>query len=187
MARGGGRRGGRIRPHQRSTDNATDIIDDESFQYQHGHDEAIQETESAARSDKVKADYCNRSKEMVDWVRVKYPDYYRSGVVAITEEERNDPRLYYHKMTHKLVLRGINVKIVKAFLSEKKVKVTGSNNEIAKYNSFSHLRKYDDAIKFMAEQEDINLSEEYYTQMDNWLKAYKKGGWSTKSTTSENA
>ena len=81
MARDG-RRGGRIRPHERSTDNRTDIINDESFRYRHGHDEAIQETESAARSDKVKHDYCNRGKEMVDWVREKYPDYFPTRTVV---------------------------------------------------------------------------------------------------------
>ena len=104
-SRGGGqRRGGRILPHERATDNVTAIIGDATFQFQHGHDEAIQETESAARSDKVKNDYCNRVKEMTEWVQANYPDYYRDGVVAITEEERNDRRRWYHKMTHKFVL-----------------------------------------------------------------------------------
>jgi hypothetical protein len=62
----------------------------------------------------------------------------------------------------------MNVKLILAFFAMKKSKPNG------KTNSFSHIRKYHDAILYGAEKVKVRLPTEYYEEMEKFLNAFKK-------------
>ena len=66
------------------------------------------------------------------------------------------------------------MKLIKGFLSEKKVKTRDEDGNVLVYNGFSHVSKYDDAIKSGAKRAGENLSSEYFNQMDTFIRAFKK-------------
>ena len=56
---------------------------------------------------------------MITWVKTEYSAYYDEGVVELTAEQKEDKTNYY-KSTHDFVYNGINVSVIKAFMSAKK-------------------------------------------------------------------
>ena len=84
-----------------------------------------------------------------------------------------DRVLFHWTNTQDLIYPGLNVAIIKAFLSEKKVKERAPNGEILLLTSFSHIRKYDDAIKWAAKV-STELPRNYYREMDAYISAYEK-------------
>jgi hypothetical protein len=76
--------------------------------------------------------------------------------------------LFYHNNTLDLKYEGINVKLILAFLATKKTKPSG------KTSSFSHNRKYHDAILYGAEKVKGRLPIEYFKEMEKFLNAFRK-------------
>ena len=64
--------------------------------------------------------------------------------------------------------------IIKAFLSYKKAKTTTKDGQLATFTSFSHIRKYDDAIKWAAKISKVVLPRYYYSEMDAFISSYQK-------------
>jgi hypothetical protein len=63
-------------------------------------------------------DYRNRIKRMIEWIGENYAeDYYPVGVVEVTDEQQADPRRHYYGKNLDLKYSGLNVEIIKAFLS----------------------------------------------------------------------
>jgi hypothetical protein len=90
------------------------------------------------------------------------------GVQELTEEERMNPDLFYHNNTVDLKYEGINVKVILAFLATKKTKPNG------KTSSFSHIRKYHDAILYGVEKVKERLPTEYFEEIEKFLIAFRK-------------
>ena len=61
----------------------------------------------------------NRIGDIIKWIEDNYPDYYEIGVVELTTDQLEQGSRY-HTSTHDLIYNGINVKVIKAFLSAKK-------------------------------------------------------------------
>jgi len=164
---------GRRRAHDRRTDDATSIIGGD-IELDQEYDDAIHTTEKALMTDKCRTNYHNRMNEMIQWVERKYPQYWTEGTRELTALERADKRLHHHNNKRDFVYAGLNVRLIKGFLSEKKVKTRDEDGNVLVYNGFSHVRKYDDAIKWGAKIAGENLSSEYFNQMDTFIRAFKK-------------
>ena len=91
-------------------------------------------------------DYRRRIKVMIAWIEAEYSEYYEKGTVQVTTQQKEDPSLHFFDHERDFQYSGINVEVIKAFLSVHKTKVNG------KHCSQVHLRKYHDAIQYGAEE-----------------------------------
>ena len=123
-------------------------------------------------------DHNNRLKKMILWIKDEYPTYYTDGIVALTDEQKIN-KAQYHTTTHDFIYTGLNVSIIKAFMSGNKYKQTTVQNiegeEPPKVQySYSHIRKYQDAILFGAGRAKQALPQEYDLDMKQFLDSLKK-------------
>ncbi|KAI2494218.1 hypothetical protein MHU86_20321 [Fragilaria crotonensis] len=128
---------GRIRPHQRDTNDVVPIIG-ESIPIKTLHSMGMLETEGHDRQAKTKKDYRNRIKHIYEFMKKAYPQYCELG--GIRKLGDADLGGFHHKNTHDLRYEGLNVQIFKAFLTTKKIKDNGNTS------SFEQIRKYNDAV-----------------------------------------
>ena len=102
---------------------------------------------------------------MIKWVQLEYAVYYSEAVRELSEEERADKTRYYTS-THDFLYQSLTVEVSKAFLSHKKLKdgkVTSDGKPI--HYSYSHIRKYHDAILFGSKRAKVALPEIYELEM----------------------
>lgn len=133
------------------------------------HADHVQETEGNRRKVKTKKEHRNRLKVLIQWLNDHYPDYADAGgVVALTQAKLNDPNFFRHQATEDLHYEGINVSLIKAFLGMTKMKANG------KICSYSHIRKFHDAILFGSEQAGEVLPRMYHQEMNKFLESFKK-------------
>ena len=171
MARNNGSRGrhGRIRPHERDTNDAVPISG-EDIEVTEEHKESVRTTLNNDRDEVTRRNCRNRVKEVCVFLHQNYRNYCDAGGIReLAEEEQANPELFYHNNTLDLKYEGMNVKLILAFFAMKKTKPNG------KISSFSHICKYHDAILFGAEKVKERLpTEEYYEEMEKFLCAKAK-------------
>lgn len=157
---------GRIRPHQRDTNDEVQIIGAGEIAVLDEHTEQIRVTEDHGLKLATKKDYRLRIRQIYLFLQASYPEYCeRGGVVVIGA---NDQQNYHHTNTHDLKYVGMNVELIKAFLGHKKIKANG------KTSSFTQMRKYYDAILWGATSAKEQLPTSFYVEMDKWMNAYRK-------------
>jgi hypothetical protein len=169
MPRGGGRLAPRV--PQTTANEDGNII---TANIQQAHTDGIRETEDHFKSEKSIKDHNRRLHEMIFWTKREYPEYCEEGVIELTEDQRGDVKRYY-KSTHDFVYSTINSDITKAFLSSKKYhpnRKTKDNKPI--HYSFSHLRKFYDAILFGSFRAKIALPPQYEMEMKSFIDSLKK-------------
>jgi hypothetical protein len=106
---------------------------------------------------------------MIGWIEDKYPEHVdEGGIINITVEQYANPCFFQHKCIKDFFNSGINTSIIKAFLASQKIKGNG------KMASFSHIRKFKDAILFGAEQAGQVLPRLFHQETEKNLKAFKK-------------
>jgi hypothetical protein len=166
-ARGQGRGGGRVRPHQRETQDDTAIIG-EDLELSLEHQVSVQETLSSDMKDATRKDMRNRIRHVYVWIEAKYPAYALNGVRNLTDVELSGQDVFWYNNKKDFVYTGMNAKMITAFLSEKKKKLSGQSS------SYVQIRKYHDAIVYGSKQAQEPLPAKYYHTMDRYLYAYKK-------------
>jgi hypothetical protein len=133
------------------------------------HRDQIHETEGNRRKLKTMHEHRNRLRVIINWLKQEYPEYAEAGgVVPISQEMVDDPNFCQHNNTEDLAYNGINVTLVKAFLGSVKRK---SNGKIC---SFTHVRKFHDAILFGAEQAGEILPRMYHQAIHSFMESFKK-------------
>ena len=165
MARGRG--GGRIRPHERDTDDSAAILGAD-LAIQAAHSQEVRNTEQRGLNQRTKRNYRNRIKEMYHFFALNYKDYYSVGVRELSEADHANLDNFHWKNQHDLVYTGMNVHMVKAFLAQKKQKDNG------KTSSHVQLRKYHDAILWGSQQATELLPRAYYDEIEKFLTSYRK-------------
>ena len=90
------------------------------------------------------------------------------GVRFLTEDDRANPDQFWNKNDRDLVYTGLNIKFVKAFLAQSKMKVNG------KMCSNSNIRKYKDTILWGSGQAKSPLPSTFYNEINWLLKLFKK-------------
>ena len=166
VLRGNRARSGRIHIHDRET-NDVQILGDE-LMVNEVHQEQVRTTEKEEINGTLRREYRNRIRHIYEFLQRTYPGYYEVGVRAITDEEKEDQDLFWHKNEFDLVYSGLNIKFIKAFLAHSKKKANG------KMCSNSNLRKYKDAILWGSGQAKCPLPSLFYDEMDRFLKSFKK-------------
>ena len=105
---------------------------------------------------------------MIAWIEAEYPEYYKTGTVEVTAQQKADPSLHFFNHVRDFQYSGMNIEVIKAFVSVHKIKDNG------KHCSQVNLRKYHDAIQFGAEEVCQALPQQYFVEMDAFLDASKK-------------
>ena len=169
-------RRGRIHPGQRdgSTNNTNNNTTDNTADYEilpeHKADIAV--TVDHAEKPATRNEHRNRLRRMVDWCIKKYPKFAAIGIRKISTEELNDVTKHFHKQEYDFIYERIDPEIIMAFLSTvRKEKDNDTGSE--KTRSYSHIRKFHDAILFGAREQGITLHNDYFTYMEKYLKSFK--------------
>jgi hypothetical protein len=84
MARG---TGGRIRPHERDTDNNAAIIGADIEVLLEEHSTSVQNTEVQHMSEVNQRNYWNRLGHIFEFLEERYPAYYAVGVRELTDAD----------------------------------------------------------------------------------------------------
>lgn len=127
-----GRKHPSFRPTKGKQKGTDDVII--SAQLMPSHSVSIHETEDYHRKLKTRRELRNRLKTIIEWLKINYKDYCsKNGVVPITQAQIDDPSFFQHNNREDLNYERLNVGLIKAFLSARKVKGNG------KKCSFSHF------------------------------------------------
>ena len=161
------RQTGRIRTAQRDTNDATALLGDNVI-VEAQHQELVRNTEKLEINLKLQNEYRNRIQHIYKFLEERYPEYYAVGVRVLTEEEKVSIDHHWNKNDRDLVYEGLNVKFLKAFMAQVKVKKNG------KLCSNSNIRKYKDAILWGSSQAKSPLPSSFYNEIDRFLKSFKK-------------
>ena len=136
------------------------------------HSQKHAQTLKKALSDKNRNDKCNRLLAMITWIKETYPD---TGnplnpnhfIRPISDEEKADQFLHFHKMEEDFIYEKIDYPVIGAFLSTKKTKADG------KLCSYSNYSKYKNAIFYGANQRRVRLPDRFIASMEALNKSYK--------------
>ena len=102
-------------------------------------------------------------------MKSKYRSYVRAGgVVRVTQQDKSNPVFYVWKAKHNLKYTGLNVNMIKVFLSQINTK---SNRKTC---SYIHIRKYHDKILLGLEKPKQPLPPDYIQEMPKFLDSFKK-------------
>ncbi|KAL3789407.1 hypothetical protein HJC23_001955 [Cyclotella cryptica] len=169
MARGGCRGpGGRIHVHQRNVDDKTQTIRGDIV-INHEHLDGIIETEQRSMEDKTRREYRNRIKHIIDWLMVHYPTYFEEGTRLLSEDEKQEKVFFAHNTNRDLCYSGLNVQLIKAFLSSKKKKkihpVTGA---VILSSSYKKEHKVAKKERRTDEQEADPISSTLFRMICSW-------------------
>jgi hypothetical protein len=161
------RHSGRIRPHQRDTDDTAAVLGC-TLSAPVGFLEKYNETNEKSMSVACRKNYRQRLARIIVFWKETSPEYYAVGVREVSEEVRNDPTRFYYGRKLDLVYKGMNMQFFLHFLLETKRKGNG------KYKSLEDLRKYKDSVMWGAKMASERLPTKFYKVVDNFLASYKK-------------
>ena len=165
---------GRIHAGERDDDNNEEEKNESpSYQIQPGHFSRIANTAKHAVKESTRRDYRSRLCRMVDWCVKEYPEFAASHIRPITEEEKNDVTRNYFNQTHDFIYNTLKpgIGIIKAFLTTIQ---TENQDGTGKTRSYSHIRKFHDAILFGAGEQRTILQREYHQEMRSYLHSFDK-------------
>ena len=160
---------GRIRPHQRDTDDTAPTIGAE-LELPEGLDQALNQTTKHDIDDACRKNYRQRLTRIINfWQAANDPDYYQLGVRDVSEEDLEDESLFYfNKYNRDIMYQGMRTEFVTHFL----VKNTFKDNN--KLKSEQDLRTYKDAIMWGAKTAKERLPTRFFEMFDSFLEGYKK-------------
>ena len=141
-----GQGGGRIHVHQRNVDDGTAIIRGDAPILEE-HSSEITATEQSQMEDRTRKEYRNRIRHIYRWWMEAYPEYFEQGAYVLSDDQKRDRVAFHHTNERDLIYSGLNVQMVKSFLSVKKKKRINADGK-AVLASISDIKKYDDAIKW---------------------------------------
>ena len=156
---------------------------------------AIAQTMMHRKSTECIRDQQHRLGEMIEWVVQTYPEYVQRGTVVITNEERQDPSLFYIERNKRdFLYNKLDVNIIIGFVASKKVKkLKEAKDKKAKERQavtnpkkkdyvyfFETIRKYHDSILYWVEVKKVSLPGSYHVVMKSFLDNYKKEYQGTK-------
>ena len=163
------RRGGRILPHQRDTNDDVAILGENLDDIGGNFQQNYNEVKKHAMSDKNRKDYRCRIIRVCKYWKEHCPDYYAIGVKKVTNEDLHDASKYYYgRYKYDLVYSGLNVNYLLHYMMSNSKKASG------KVKSKDDMRKYKDAVMWGAQVAGERLPTKFYKEMDKYLLSYKK-------------
>ena len=110
----------------------------------------------------------NRVKRMLNWVKEFYPGHYEQVCYDLSEQDKKDVNRFYHNNEQDFKYNLLKYNVMEAFVVAHKIKNNG------KYVSYSHLRKFYDALLFGADQSGKYLRNDFTENMDSLFDCLKK-------------
>ena len=133
------------------------------------HAEGIAITVDHAEKQKTRNDHRNRLKRMVAWCEQEYDDEKHLFIRDVTQEELNDKSKHFHKQRRDFIYAVLDPGVIMAFLS-----TVRKENGTGKTRSHSHIRKFHDAVLFGAREQGVTMSDDYYRDIETYLKSFRK-------------
>jgi hypothetical protein len=140
------------------------------------HTSALNDTKKRENATKTRSEHRNRLKNLIEWWRTEYPDYFEAGTKVLSQQDRDNPMLFYHTCDRDIVYEGLRVDMVLAYMAGNKYK-----KKNGKLYSHTHMRKMHDAILFGARTAKKSMPSSYYSEMDTFLTSFKKEEANAKS------
>ena len=132
------------------------------------HCKLVKATRKYQLSENLQRKYCNRLQRIIKWIFIFYRSHHDAIYVPITEAQQNDPLRMYHNMENDINYSMLNKDIFEAFLVDHMTKENG------KQCSFSHIRKFFDALLYGARQSKRYLSTSFCTSIETFLECVSK-------------
>ena len=132
------------------------------------HKELVRDTKGYQLSIKLRREYCNRLNRIMDWMEEFYSDHFQTILVEILPSEREEGIRFYHKMERDINYSKLSPSVFEAFLSSHMLKENG------KQCSFSHIRKFFDAVLYGARQSKRYVTMEFCSRIDTFLSCVTK-------------
>ena len=107
--------GGHIRLHNRTVDNAVEIVD-AGVDVTKEHYEEIRETEAQQMEDRTRREYQCHIKHLYRFWVETHPAYFEVGTCVLGEAKNQDREAFHHNNDHGSIYQGVNVTLVKASL-----------------------------------------------------------------------
>jgi hypothetical protein len=160
---------GRIRSHQRPTDNSVPILGENLSDKGEDYENALHDTVRRGMDDKCHKDCRRRQQRIAEFWKKNCPHCYEVGVQEVSAEDLNDrTKFYFQPYKFDLKYSGINVDCVLHFLMQNDTKANG------KLKSFQDTRKHRDAMLWGAKVADKRMPQTFYEKTDICLEACKK-------------
>jgi hypothetical protein len=86
------------------------------------HTSALNDTKQRENAKKTRSEHRNRLKNLIDWRRTEYPEYFEAGTKVLSQRDRVDPMLYYHTCDRDIIYKGLRVDMVLAYMAGNKYK-----------------------------------------------------------------
>jgi hypothetical protein len=85
------------------------------------HTSALNDTMQRENAKKTRSEHRNRLKNLIDWWRTEYPDYFEAGTKVLSQQrERVDTMLYYHTCDRDIIYEGLCVDMVLPYMAGNK-------------------------------------------------------------------
>ena len=172
-------RGGRIHGGQRrrnNNNNNNNTINDDNnahdIQILPEHTAGIAVTVNHAEKEATRNGHRNRLKRMVNWCYEFYSDDVPNLIRPVTADELSDPEKHFHKQKEDFIYQKLPPGVVMAFLS-----TVRKDEKTGKTRSYSHIRKFYDAILFGAREQRVSLPSDpidFHVTVENYLKSFRK-------------
>ena len=132
------------------------------------------ETLSHEKRPKTRRDHRNRIKRIIEFWKKQCTEFYNVAVRQNTIEEMNNPHMWFFNgdFTEDLFYDKLNFKFVAMFLLDQKIVKTGKKK--GKFVGSRNMGKFRDAIKAGAKLRNEKIPDQFMSQMDQHLEAYKK-------------
>ena len=135
------RRGGRILPHQRDTDDLAPLLGADLDLRNDEFERQSNEIAELAMENKTRRDHRCRIIRIANFWKENCPEYYAVGVIQVSNSDLKNPtKFYFNRYKEDLVYTGLNVLMIKRYLMSTMKKANG------KVKSLQDVRKYKDAI-----------------------------------------
>ena len=167
---------GRIHAGERDEDGGNDTSTNnneisQAYEIRPEHIVRIAATADHAVKDATRKDYRNRLCRMINWCVAQYPQFATTSICQILENDANDTTKHFYNQTHDFMYNKIDPEIIKAFMSTIQ---TENEDGTGKTRSFSHVRKFHDAILFGACEQRTILPHIYHQEMKKYINSFQK-------------
>ena len=168
---------GRIHSAQRrrNYDNNDDINTDENNAHDirilPEHTAGIAVTVNHAEKEATRNGHRNRLKRMVNFCYQSYAADVPKIIRPVTADELSDPTKHFHKQTEDFIYSKLPPDVIMAFLS-----TVTKDEKTGKTRSYTHIRKFYDAILFGAREQRVSLPSkplDFHVTVENYLKSFR--------------
>ena len=130
-------------------------------------------TVNHAQKQATRNEHRNRLQQMVNWCYQFYKDDVPKFVRPVTADELSDPATkHFHKQREDFIYPNLPPGVIMAFLSTVRI-----DEKTGKTRSYTHIRKFYDAILFGAREQGTSLPGEpldFHTTVENYLRSFRK-------------